>query len=344
MNSTGTESVAAYFSSESQAEKAVQDLKAAGFSNNQIGLSLASSGGAGYAGSSASYDGTTASSTGTGSTMGSKTHQAASHAGAKAEGAWERFKDFFTGGDGGVEPYADESDRGSTMSHEITAGPGSSTTVPYEGGYNQDRYEPSDVAGSFSSLSIPQHRSHYFTDRLRSGTGAVVTVNGSPRNAEAEEILTRDGGDLGANAGPDYQSQYAGRGTTGELVDQQQIQLLGEVLRVHKERINRGEVRIRKEVITEQQTVKVPVTREEIVIERVGADQNTAARGEVGNAAEIRVPLTEERASLDKQTVVREQVNVGKRNVENVENLEGTVRREELDVNDTTATTNNPRR
>ncbi len=340
MNSTGTESVAAYFSSESQAEKAVQDLKAAGFSNNQIGLALASSSGAGSMGAGSSMAGSSS----TGTSTGSHAHQAASHAGAKAESAWDRFKDFFTGGDGGVEPYADERDRGSTTSHEITAGPGSGTS--YEGGYNQDRYDTGDVTGSFSGLSIPQHRSHYFTDRLRSGSGAVVTVNASPRNAEAEAILTRDGGDLGTDAGSDYQSQYANRGTgTGDLADQQQIQLLGEVLRVHKERINRGEVRIRKEVITEQQTVQVPVTREEIVIERVGADQSTPARGEVGTASEIRVPLTEERATLDKQTVVREQVNVGKRAVENVENLEGTVRREELDVNDTTTATNDtPRR
>jgi uncharacterized protein (TIGR02271 family) len=44
-------------------------------------------------------------------------------------------------------------------------------------------------------------------------------------------------------------------------------------------------------------------------------DQNTPARREIGSDREIRVRLTEERATLDKQTVVREQVNVGKRNV-----------------------------
>jgi uncharacterized protein (TIGR02271 family) len=39
---------------------------------------------------------------------------------------------------------------------------------------------------------------------------------------------------------------------------------------------------------------------------------------------------------LDKQTVVREQVNIGKRAVEEVEDLEGSVRHEELDVKDET--------
>jgi uncharacterized protein (TIGR02271 family) len=33
--------------------------------------------------------------------------------------------------------------------------------------------------------------------------------------------------------------------------------------------VNRGEVRIRKEVLTTTQTIEVPVTREELVVERV---------------------------------------------------------------------------
>jgi stress response protein YsnF len=53
-----------------------------------------------------------------------------------------------------------------------------------------------------------------------------------------------------------------------EATDAQNIQLYGEVLRVQKDRVSRGEVRLRKEVTTTTQTVEVPVIREELVLER----------------------------------------------------------------------------
>ena len=153
------------------------------------------------------------------------------------------------------------------------------------------------------------------------------------RRSEAETILTRYGGDLAENsANYDYgdTSTDASRGDA-----QNDIQLLGEVLRVHKDRVNRGEVRIRKEVITETQTVQVPVTREELVIERHAAGENATPTGSIGET-EVRIPLSEEQASVEKSTVVREEVSVGKRPVEEVRDVTGEVRREELVVDDPT--------
>jgi uncharacterized protein (TIGR02271 family) len=117
------------------------------------------------------------------------------------------------------------------------------------------------------------------------------------------------------------------------------VQLFGEVLRVHKERINRGEVRIRKDVVTENQTIEVPVTREELVLERVAVAGNTPApNASIGSAEEIRVPLSEDVVRLEKQAVVREEVLVGKREVEDVTTVGDDVRREELRVDPDTST------
>src|SRR5947208_15842521 len=81
------------------------------------------------------------------------------------------------------------------------------------------------------------------------------------------------------------------------------------MLRTYKERVQRGEVRLRKEVVTESQSIQVPVTREELVIERTpGSGQVT---GEIGRDEEIRVPLSEERVRVEKQPVVNEEVRVG---------------------------------
>ena len=205
------------------------------------------------------------------------------------------------------------------------------------------------MSGTLTGLSVPNDRSRYFEHRLSTAQGSVlVTVSAAERVEEAERILTQHGGDLGAaSTSYDYDTAPSPSATTaGNLPEtaQQRIQLLGEVLRVHKDRISRGEVTIRKEVITEQQTIQVPVTREELVIERVPAAAQTGVQGAIGENSEIRIPLSEEQASVDKQTVVREEIAVGKRNVEEVKEVGGSVRHEELEVNDGTVGTSTTNR
>ena len=239
------------------------------------------------------------------------------------ESTWDKVKNFFTGTD--AEPYADERTQGDFANREITASPADT--------YGTSGYGATDLHQGLTGLDVPEEHSRYFSHRLGSSArGAVVTVNAGSRAAEAQAILTRYGADLGEGAaGYDYSQ-------TAEIPEAGRIQLLGEVLRVQKERISRGEVVLRKEVITETQTVQVPVTREELVIERVAASGTTPATGTIGEDSVIRIPLSEERASIDKSTVVREEVAVGKRSVEEVRDLGGEIRHEELVVDDQTKT------
>jgi uncharacterized protein (TIGR02271 family) len=90
-------------------------------------------------------------------------------------------------------------------------------------------------------------------------------------------------------------------------------------------------VRVRKEVHTEQQTIQVPVSREELVIERVPVEGETV-RGTIGSDSEIRVPLSQEQVEVEKRPVVREAVKVGKRSVEETRNVSEQLRHEELTV------------
>jgi uncharacterized protein (TIGR02271 family) len=233
---------------------------------------------------------------------------AAFSAGEKAGGVWNKVKNFFEGGDS-TEATRSES----------------------AGNY---AYGSSDFDQSLSGLSVSQDRSRYLAHRFRKGKdGAVVTVTAPGREAEAETILLEYDADLGAQA---ESYEYPEDEDNTEYQGQQNIQLLGEVLRVHKDRVGLGEVRLRKEVITETQTVQVPVTREELVIERYAVAGTESASGTIGESSEIRIPLSEERASVDKATVVREKVSVGKREVENVRDLTSDVRHEELVVEDET--------
>ncbi|HKR85598.1 MAG TPA: YsnF/AvaK domain-containing protein [Terriglobales bacterium] len=112
----------------------------------------------------------------------------------------------------------------------------------------------------------------------------------------------------------------------------QRLQLLSEVLRVHKERVPTGEVRLRKEVVTENQSIEVPVTREELVIERRPAEGAAVASSEIGSDREIRIPLSEEQVRVEKRPVVKEEVKVGKKKVQESRQVNEQVKREELRV------------
>src|SRR5260370_40210811 len=55
------------------------------------------------------------------------------------------------------------------------------------------------------------------------------------------------------------------------------IPLREEQLNVEKQRVQKGEVRVHKEVVTEQQRIDVPVSHEEGVIEHLPASEARAA-------------------------------------------------------------------
>jgi uncharacterized protein (TIGR02271 family) len=180
-----------------------------------------------------------------------------------------------------------------------------------------------------SGMEWDQNRANYYYNGIGRG-GAVVSVTGA-RADEARRILQNAGGDL-RESGFESSASAGTTETSGSGQDYR-IQLRGEVLRTYRERVQKGEVRLRKEVVTENQTVEVPVTREELVIERTDiAGDRPASHGEIGTDEEIRVPLSEERARVEKQPVVNEEVRVGKRAVQNTERVSDDVRHEELRV------------
>ncbi|MBL8793537.1 MAG: YsnF/AvaK domain-containing protein [Planctomycetia bacterium] len=108
------------------------------------------------------------------------------------------------------------------------------------------------------------------------------------------------------------------------------IQLREEQLQATKTPVKKGEVKVRKEVVTEHQTIDVPVEREEVVIERRPVSRR-AANADF-RAEEVRIPVSGEQVRADKRTVVKEEVSVGKRKVQDTEKVSGAVRKENLRV------------
>jgi uncharacterized protein (TIGR02271 family) len=242
--------------------------------------------------------------------MASSGSSTAYKAGKTAGGAWESVKNFFGGNT--AEPYAGEATKETFNDHILTP----------------EDYGSDDVHESLAGLSVPAEHARYFGHRLGSANeGAIVTVNAEGREEEVIGIIEANGGDIG-----DELDNYDYGTEAPKATDAQNIQLYGEVLRVHKDRVSRGEVRLRKEVTTTTQTVEVPVTREELVLERVPVSGQVPATGAAFDSKEIRIPLSEERATVSKQAVVREEVRVGKKQVADVETLDEQVRREELTI------------
>jgi uncharacterized protein (TIGR02271 family) len=112
------------------------------------------------------------------------------------------------------------------------------------------------------------------------------------------------------------------------------LELREEELQARKQPVETGRVRVGKEVVEEQQTLDVPVTREEVTIERQPVARRPA-EGSIGEQDEtIRVPVREEQVSVDKRAVVTQEVKVGKQQVQESKQVSGTVRREEARIED----------
>jgi len=110
------------------------------------------------------------------------------------------------------------------------------------------------------------------------------------------------------------------------------IFLREEELHAHKRLVETGEVRVRKDVVTEHRTIEVPVQREEIVIERHAPNGAHVSASDIKPGEEIRIVLREERVTVEKRPVVKEEVTVGKRVVRGTERVGGDVRKEEVHV------------
>jgi uncharacterized protein (TIGR02271 family) len=192
------------------------------------------------------------------------------------------------------------------------------------------------LLGALVGMGVPEEDARHFDQGFRAG-GTLVTVNAGARADEARECLYESGADLGS----------MGRGTAGSKMstgavpadrmagtaeESQRVELREEELRTEKERVQAGEVRLRKEVVSEDRTIEVPVTREEVVIERRPAAEGRTAEGAIDEDEEIRIPLMEEEVRVEKTPVVREEVTLKKRQVEDTEEVSDTVRREEARI------------
>ncbi|MFB9199749.1 DUF2382 domain-containing protein [Nonomuraea spiralis] len=169
------------------------------------------------------------------------------------------------------------------------------------------------------------------SQRTPMGERQARTAAGEQRIADERG---RRGGMTGQTGQTTGQTGQAGR-PRGRDVGDRDIDMTTseERLRIGKESRESGHVRLRKYVETENVQEKVPLSHEEVVIEREPIKDGEPGTYEIGED-EQQITLHEERAVIGKETRPVEHIRVHKERVQHEETVEGQVRRERLEVDE----------
>jgi stress response protein YsnF len=227
---------------------------------------------------------------------------------------------------------------------------------------------------------MSQDEAHYYQQEFEAGH-SVVLVEAHEHQQEARAILQHHGAYDASWAGVSLRAAGAtprdeqdrrealslqplsGHNPTGshhtphkQTEDSRTIPVREEVLQAHKQLVQIGEVVLRKEVITEEKTITVPVSREELVIERLPASSQPAGQpaqkggtpaldetlkekgGKLAldeslkEGGTLRIVLREEQVRVEKYPVVREEILVSKRQIEETKHISDTVKREKVHI------------
>ena len=202
-----------------------------------------------------------------------------------------------------------------------------------------------DYVNSLIHLGVAQQQAAYYDSEFRTGR-PVVSVRPDGRAQEAYSILRNYGAydydqrDSQRSQGTAENIPAGGYGIAGRDMAKQEnvsgqyatagqsLPLREERLRVRKQTVSTGEVRLYKDVVTEQQDINVPVNREEVIVER-HPGKGEVSDTPIGQEEIIRIPLYKDQVSINKVPVETGEVVIGKRIVQENQHITTTVRHEE---------------
>lgn len=170
------------------------------------------------------------------------------------------------------------------------------------------------------------------TDRDRTtaaaGTAGVAGTAAADRDVVDRDVADRDVADRDRDAvDQDRRDVAATAGDEASVVRHE------ERLNVGTQEREAGHARLRKYVVTDHETVDVPVEREEVTVERTPINDTNARvdNGTIGEE-EVDVTLREERPVVQKEAVAVEEVGLNKQTVQETQRVEADVRKEQVDV------------
>jgi len=147
--------------------------------------------------------------------------------------------------------------------------------------------------------------------------------------------------DYSADATRDVEYVETAGTRTSQVLDDDslRVQVHEEELTATKREREIGQVRVDKDVISEERILEVPVTEERVRVERRVVDRAVTDTGDVFEEGTIEVPIHGEEIQTHKEVRVAEEIEIGKEAVQRTERVADTVRREEVRITEGTTGT-----
>lgn len=199
--------------------------------------------------------------------------------------------------------------------------------VPYTKDKVKDAPNVAPDAGHITPEEEQDLFAYYGLTQVSAAGGGNQSQDPSPRQGRAGVDL--HDGDL-----PYDREQDTGHDTSGPNTDEAMTRS-EEQLKVGTQTQEAGKARLRKYVVTEEQTVTVPVTREEVRLERepiTDANIGDAMEGAEISEEEHEVTLHEEQVVVQKEAVPVERVKLGKETVTEEKQVTEQVRKEQIET------------
>jgi uncharacterized protein (TIGR02271 family) len=198
---------------------------------------------------------------------------------------------------------------------------GDTIVLPYE--KDQIKSAPRvEADGALSQEEEAQLYRHYGLEYSETRSDTGVAAGGMDQDARFD-------GDA-ENTGRDPVGRDVSGPTTDDAMTRSE-----EELRVGTTRREAGRARLRKYVVTEEETVTVPVQREEVRVERepiTDANLDDAMDGPAISDEEHEVVLHEDEPVVETRAVPKERVRMNKDTVTEQETVTEQVRKERIDV------------
>ena len=203
---------------------------------------------------------------------------------------------------------------------------GSTLTVPFDKAAlkNAPHHDPDTAISSTDEEELYRHYglSTAGSDQ-QAGTAATATHGEHTEYAGRDPRRDRAG-----------EPGIEGRDISGPTTDDAMTRS-EEQLRVGTEQRESGRARLRKHIVTEHVSTTVPVSREEVTLERepiTDANRAEAMSGADLSEEEHEVTLTEQRVVVGKETVPVERVRLGTETVTEQQQVDETIRKEQIET------------
>ena len=121
------------------------------------------------------------------------------------------------------------------------------------------------------------------------------------------------------------------------------FQVIEEQIQINKEVVESARVRISKRVSEHEESVDIPLTHEEVDVERVAVNQYVETPPAIRYEGDTTIiPVLREVAVVEKRLLLVEELRVTKRHVQTQETQQVTLRREDIEVERTVNEPANP--